>query len=88
MGAQHGTAFRVIRPRGEECHQRGEGPIPAWLPINPGPATRSIGRLRTKLLDFVNRTLQAGDQARYRVLTEEPVPKVKRLFSVFEPRPC
>ena len=52
----------------------------------PGPATRTIERLRAKLLDFVNMTIQACDQARRRVLAEESVPNAEKLFSVFEPQ--
>ncbi len=59
---------------------------PACLPISPGPATRTIERLRAKLLDFVNMTIKAGDQARRRVLAEESVPNAEKLFSVFEPQ--
>ena len=42
-------------------------------------------RLRTKLLDFLNMTIHACDQARRRVLAEEPVANDEKLFSVFEP---
>ena len=59
---------------------------PAWFPISPGPATQTIERLRTKLLDFVNLTIQACDQARRRVLAEESTPNGEKLFSVFEPQ--
>ena len=59
---------------------------PACLPISPGPATRTIERLRAKLLDFVNMTIQACDQARRRVLAEESVPNAEKLFSVFKPQ--
>ena len=59
---------------------------PAWFPISPGPATRTIERLRTKLLDFVDMTIHACDQARRRVLAEESVPNDEKLFSLFEPQ--
>ena len=55
---------------------------PACLPISPGPATRTIERLRAKLLDFVNMTIQACDQARRRVLAEESVPNAESLQRV------
>jgi IS5 family transposase len=58
---------------------------PALIPISPGPAATMIVRLRTKLLDFLNRTLRVCDQARRRVLVEEPVANDEKLFSVFEP---
>src|SRR5918993_568810 len=59
---------------------------PAWFPISPGPATRTIERLRTQLLDFVDLTVRACDQARRRVLAEESVPHDEKLFSLFEPQ--
>ena len=59
---------------------------PAWFPISPGPASRTIERLRTKLLDFVGMTIQACDQARRRVLAEESIPNDEKLFSLFEPQ--
>ncbi len=59
---------------------------PAWFPISPGSATRTIERLRTKLLDFVDLTIRACDQARRRVLAEESVPNNEKLFSLFEPQ--
>jgi hypothetical protein len=59
---------------------------PAWIPIGPGPASRTIERLRTKLLDFVDMTIHACDQARRRVLDGESVPNDEKLFSLFEPQ--
>jgi IS5 family transposase len=59
---------------------------PAWLPIGPGPASRTIEPLRTKLLDFIDMTIHACDQARRRVLDEESVPNDEKLFSLFEPQ--
>jgi hypothetical protein len=42
-------------------------------------------RLRTKLLDFVNMTIRACDQARRRVIAEETLTNDEKLFSLFEP---
>src|SRR4029077_18604002 len=58
---------------------------PALISLGPGPVATLIERLRTKLLDFLNRTLGVCDQARRRVLAEEPVANDEKLFSVFEP---
>jgi IS5 family transposase len=58
---------------------------PALVPISPGPAATTIERLRTKLIDFLNMTLRACDQARRRVLAEEQVANDEKLFSLFEP---
>ncbi len=59
---------------------------PAWFPISPGPASRTIERLRTKWLDFVGMTIHTCDQARRRVLAEESIPDGEKLFSPFEPQ--
>lgn len=59
---------------------------PALFPIRPGPATRTIERLREKLLDFVGLTLHVCHQARRRVLAGESVPNDEKLFSLFEPQ--
>jgi hypothetical protein len=45
----------------------------------------AIEKLRTKLIDTLNLTLRACDQARLRVLAQEPVANDEKLFSVFEP---
>ncbi len=58
---------------------------PALISVGLGAAATTIERLRTKLLDFLNRTIHACDQARRRVLAEEPVANDEKLFSVFEP---
>ena len=58
---------------------------PARIAIGPGPAATTIEGLRTKLIDSLNLTLRACDQARRRVLAEEPVANGEKLFSVFEP---
>ena len=58
---------------------------PALISIGPGSAATTIERLRTKLIDFLNMTLQACDQARRRMLAEEQVANDEKLFSVFEP---
>jgi transposase, IS5 family len=58
---------------------------PALISIGVNPAAKLVERLRTKLLDFVNMTIQACDQARRRVLAEEAVPNGEKLFSLFEP---
>jgi transposase, IS5 family len=58
---------------------------PALISIGENPATMVVERLRTKLLDFVNMTIQACAQARRRVLAEETVPNGEKLFSLFEP---
>jgi transposase, IS5 family len=59
---------------------------PACFPIGSGPAGQAIERLRTKLLDFVDMTIHACDQARRRVLDGESVPNAEKLFSLFEPQ--
>jgi hypothetical protein len=59
---------------------------PALIVNGPGPAAATITRLRTKLIDFLNMTIQACDQARQRVLQEEPVANGQKLFSLFEPQ--
>jgi len=58
---------------------------PALIPIGPGPAATTGEKLRMKLIDSLNLTLRACDQARRRVLAEEPVANDAKLFSVFEP---
>ena len=58
---------------------------PALISLSPSPVATLIERLRTKLLDFLNRTLRVCDQAQRRVLAEEPVANDEKLFSVFEP---
>ncbi len=58
---------------------------PALILIGLGPAAKAAEKLRTKLLDFLNMTLHACDQARRRVLAEETVPNDAKLFSLFEP---
>ena len=58
---------------------------PALISIGLGPAAKAVERLRTKLLDFLNRTIHACDQARRRVLAGEQVANDEKLFSVFEP---
>jgi IS5 family transposase len=58
---------------------------PALISLSPSPVATLIERLQTKLLDFLNRTLQVCDQARRRVLAEETVANDEKLFSVFEP---
>jgi transposase, IS5 family len=58
---------------------------PARISIGVSPATKAMERLRTKLLDFMNMTIHACDQARRRVLAEETVTNDEKLFSLFEP---
>jgi IS5 family transposase len=58
---------------------------PALFSIGVSPAARRVERLRIKLLDFVNLTIQACDQARKRVLAEETLANDEKLFSLFEP---
>src|SRR3954463_4483448 len=58
---------------------------PALIPIGLGPAAKAVQTLRTKLLDFLNMTIHAYDQARRRVLAEETVANDEKLFSLFEP---
>jgi transposase, IS5 family len=58
---------------------------PALIPICPGSEATTIERLRTKLIDFLNMTLQACNQAQRRVLAEEQVGNDEKLFSLFEP---
>jgi IS5 family transposase len=57
---------------------------PALITICPGTAATTIERLKTKLIDFVNMTIHACDQARRRVLAEESVANGEKLFSLFE----
>ena len=58
---------------------------PTLISIGPGPAAKTVEKLRTKFLDFINRTIHACDQARRRVLVEETVGNDEKLFSLFEP---
>jgi hypothetical protein len=58
---------------------------PALSSIGLGPAAKTVEKLRTKLLDFLNMTIHACDQARRRVLAEETVANDEKLFSLFEP---
>ena len=58
---------------------------PTLISIGPGPAAKTVEKLRTKLLDFINRTIHACDQARRRVLVEETVGNDEKLFSLLEP---
>lgn len=59
---------------------------PALIAICPGATALTIERLKAKLLDFVNMTIHACDQARRRVLAEESVSNGEKLFSLFEPQ--
>jgi transposase, IS5 family len=59
---------------------------PALVTIRPGAAAATIERLKTKLIDFVNMTIHACDQARRRVLAGESVANGEKLFSLFEPQ--
>jgi IS5 family transposase len=80
-------AYRALLDMADRILARATGLLdPAWFPICPGPASRTIEQLRTKLLDFVDMTIQACDQARRRVLAEESVPNDAKLFSLFEPQ--
>jgi transposase, IS5 family len=58
---------------------------PTLISIGVGPATKQVERLRTKLLDFMNMTIHACDQAYRRVLAGETVANDEKLFSLFEP---
>jgi IS5 family transposase len=58
---------------------------PALFSIGLGPAAKTVEKLRTKLLDFLDLTIHACDQARRRVLAEETVANDEKLFSLFEP---
>ena len=58
---------------------------PALILIGVSPLTKRVERLRTKLLDCVNLTIQACDQGRRRVLAEEKLTNDEKLFSLFEP---
>jgi hypothetical protein len=58
---------------------------PALISIGLGPAAKAVEKLRIKLLDFLNMTIHACDQARRRVLAEETVSNDEKLFSLFEP---
>lgn len=59
---------------------------PTLISIGLGPAAKTEGKLRTKLLEFINMTIHACDQARRRVLAEETVANDEKLFSLFEPQ--
>ena len=56
------------------------------IAICPGAAATTIERLKSKLIDFINMTIHAYDQARRRVLAEESVANGEKLFSLFEPQ--
>jgi hypothetical protein len=58
---------------------------PGLISIGLGPAAKTVEKLRTKVLDFLNMTIHACDQARRRVLAEETVANDEKLFSLFEP---
>jgi transposase, IS5 family len=58
---------------------------PALISIGVSPAVKRVERLKTRLLDFLNLTIQACDQARSRVLAEETLANDEKLFSLFEP---
>jgi IS5 family transposase len=58
---------------------------PALISIGVSPATKVIERLKINLLDFVNMTIRACDQARRRVIAEETLTNDEKLFSLFEP---
>jgi IS5 family transposase len=58
---------------------------PALISIGLGPAAKAVEKLRIRLLDFLNMTIHACDQARRRVLAEETVVNDEKLFSLFEP---
>src|SRR4051794_39184527 len=57
---------------------------PALISIGLGPAAKAVEKLRIKLLDFLNMTIHACDQARRRVLAEETVANDEKLLSLFE----
>jgi transposase, IS5 family len=59
---------------------------PALITIGPGATAAMTERLKAKLLDFVNMTIHACDQARRRVLAGESVANGEKLFSLFEPQ--
>jgi IS5 family transposase len=59
---------------------------PALIVIGPGPMATAIESPRTKLIDFLNMTTHAGDQAWRRGLAEESVANDEKLFSLFEPQ--
>ena len=59
---------------------------PAWIIVIPCIHSARVEKLRTKLTDALNLTLQACDQARRRVLQDETLSNDEKLFSVFEPQ--
>lgn len=80
-------AYRALLDTADRILERATELLdPASFLIRPGTAPQTIERLRTKLLDFVNLTIRACDQARRRVLAEESVPNAEKLFSLFEPQ--
>jgi transposase, IS5 family len=58
---------------------------PTLISIGPGAVAKTGEKLRTKLIEFINMTIHACDQARRRVLAEENVANDEKLFSLFEP---
>jgi hypothetical protein len=79
-------AYRTLLDASDRVIARAtESLDPALIPPGPGPVAAAIEKLRTKLIDTLNLTLRACDQARRRVLQEEPVANDEKLFSVFEP---
>lgn len=58
---------------------------PNLIPITPGADEGRVARLRTELLDDLNRTIHVCDLARRRVLKGETIENREKLFSLFEP---
>jgi IS5 family transposase len=80
-------AYRALFDSADQILARATALLdPALIIIGPDPAAAMIERLRTKLIDFLNMTIHACDQARRRVLQEEPVANGEKLFSLFEPQ--
>ena len=58
---------------------------PERISIVPSAFEKQVTRLRVKLLDDLNRTIQVCDVARRRVLKGETIENGEKLFSLFEP---
>ncbi len=79
-------AYRVLFDASDRVIARATELLdPALISVGLGSAMGAVEKLKTKLLDFVNLTIHACDQARRRVLAEEQVANDEKLFSVFEP---
>lgn len=80
------AAYRDLLDAADRIIAAAQGLLdPALISIGVGPTAKVVEKLKTKLLDFLNRTIHACDQARRRVLAEETLANDEKLFSLFEP---